>query len=458
VQMGEEVHAEMQPLSQVEDFDHAALKQPTRAAKRGPCCKVCGVSLLLILAWLVSLLIKHPNSDLWSREIMQSDIVEFLYYYLNAENRRTYDVVRKYYDAQRPLVLESARNFQALDYWVGDLHPTTYKMYYYDMVKLRFDSMLRRYLADPRSDDWLVEKDKCVMYSWFKRNRFPFSTTLREWHGLDLRLRGSAEHVADVIAADMRNVSGLGPVSYPCWFKFCHLTQGHSHSTKRVTDVDALNAGRSERQWLVDKWTERPTDFERPWAYAHDYLVSRIPPAIMLQANHPFDAEFKIMVVWGRAYIGYTNVHSENTHYWLFRDNTTREYTPELDSSHAAKIGEANSHWLFTEGHMEKIWRIAEGVTMAGGIDFLRIDFFLVRATGAVRLNENSLSSACNPVFRTECKFLSWAWAEPLVTREFQTFTTPLRTYELSVFDKVNPAPNLERVRTSLKGFMPMEG
>jgi hypothetical protein len=134
-------------------------------------------------------------------------------------------------------------------------------------------------------------------------------------------------------------------------------------------------------------------------------------------------------------------------------DNTTLRYTPELETSHAAEISGPNEHWLYTEGHMERIWRYAEGVTMAMGIDFLRIDFFLQRATGNIRLNENSLFSACSPTYRTECKFMGWAWAEPLVTREFLTYQTTLRTYELSLFDRVNPAPNLERARTRLKGW-----
>lgn len=59
-----------------------------------------------------------------------------------------------------------------------------------------------------------------------------------------------------------------------------------------------------------------------------------------------------------------------------------------------------------------------------------------------------------SPVFRSECKFFSWAWAEPLVTRDFQTYQTPLRTYELSIFDTVHPPPNLARAMPKLAGWV----
>ena len=64
------------------------------------------------------------------------------------------------------------------------------------------------------------------------------------------------------------------------------------------------------------------------------------------------------------------------------------------------------------------------------------------RATGKLILNENSLSNACG-YSSFECMLLSWAWGEPLVTREFQTYTTPVRTYELSLFgdERHEPLP-----------------
>ena len=59
-----------------------------------------------------------------------------------------------------------------------------------------------------------------------------------------------------------------------------------------------------------------------------------------------------------------------------------------------------------------------------------------------------------SPIFRSECKFLSWAWAEPLVTREFLRYSTPLRTYEYSIFDSVHPAPNRDRAMQKLDGWV----
>ena len=37
------------------------------------------------------------------------------------------------------------------------------------MITLRFSMMLRAWRADPRADDWRVEKDKCEMYRFLLR-------------------------------------------------------------------------------------------------------------------------------------------------------------------------------------------------------------------------------------------------------------------------------------------------
>jgi len=373
----------------------------------------------------------------------------------SSQHRKTVHATRSYYETQRPLVLESARRFQALNQWTMDMHLSTYKVDYYDLITVRTEMMLRRWLADPRNDDFLWEKDKCVMYSWFRRNGFPSSRILREYHDI----RGSAEHVTDVIFDDMRNLSGQSAfgshqVTYPLWMKCCHLTQGHAHSTHIVRAENNLDRASDSgvREWMESHWTARPDDHERLWAEAHDRLVATIPPGFLLQENQHFDAQFKVFVVWGRAYYGYAA--AEGRHFYLFRDNSTREYPVELFDEHAAVIHGPNEHWLFTEGHMEKIWRYAEGVALISGIEMIRIDFFLQRESGALILNENSLSSACNPVMREECKFLSWAWAEPLVTREFLPYSTVLRSYETSIYDRVNPPPNLGRAMSKLIGWV----
>jgi len=437
---------------------------PRHERKRccGKRCKVgCAAIWLLIGWWLVSLLIQYPNSDFWAKEIMQSETVETILYILSPANRRTYDAIKAYYDSQRPLILESARHFEANKAWVADMHLDGYKQYYYyDVVSLRTFMMERRWLADPRNDDFLWEKDKCVMYSWFRRNGFPFTEILREWHDI----RGTAEQAVDLVSTDMRNRSGhsqyaLGssPVTYPSFLKCCHITQGHLKSTHIVHNEAALEAASGEglREWMVSHWDQRPNDYGRAWTEPHDRLVATIPPGFLLQAAWPFDAEFKIYIAWGRAYWGYSIVWCDNgRHLHIFRDNTTREYTLALDSVHAAEIGRPNEHWLFTEGHMERIWRLAEGIALVSGIEMIRIDFFLNRMSGELRINENSLSSGCSPVFRSECKFFSWAWAEPLVTRDFQTYQTPLRTYELSIFDTVHPPPNLARAMPKLAGWV----
>lgn len=261
---------------------------PRHERKRccGKRCKVgCAAIWLLIGWWLVSLLIQYPNSDFWAKEIMQSETVETILYILSPANRRTYDAIKAYYDSQRPLILESARHFEANKAWVADMHLDGYKQYYYyDVVSLRTFMMERRWLADPRNDDFLWEKDKCVMYSWFRRNGFPFTEILREWHDI----RGTAEQAVDLVSTDMRNRSGhsqyaLGssPVTYPSFLKCCHITQGHLKSTHIVHNEAALEAASGEglREWMVSHWDQRPNDYgrTRSWLSNRAVLAPDVP-------------------------------------------------------------------------------------------------------------------------------------------------------------------------------------
>ena len=469
-----------------------------RLSNRARCCiracKLCCMGSFLLIAgcllWIISV---DPNPNNWGQIAMRTDVAETFLYLTSSQHRKTVHATRSYYETQRPLVLESARRFQALNQWTMDMHLSTYKVDYYDLITVRTEMMLRRWLADPRNDDFLWEKDKCVMYSWFRRNGFPSSRILREYHDI----RGSAEHVTDVIFDDMRNLSGPSAfgshqVTYPLWMKCCHLTQGHAHSTHIVRAENNLDRASDSgvREWMESHWTARPDDHERTHRadsqsdenplfalmlrvaaafggcqqhllhvafelqpehvlsmYArspsHHCSCARPPRArrplgrgarspgrdhpsrlfaarepafrcpvqgirrlgavravgvrTMFMVGHKMTHRFAVCSsLTSRAYYGYAA--AEGRHFYLFRDNSTREYPVELFDEHAAVIHGPNEHWLFTEGHMEKIWRYAEGVALISGIEMIRIDFFLQRESGALILNENSLSSACKCV------------------------------------------------------------
>ena len=242
-----------------------------RLSNRARCCiracKLCCMGSFLLIAgcllWIISV---DPNPNNWGQIAMRTDVAETFLYLTSSQHRKTVHATRSYYETQRPLVLESARRFQALNQWTMDMHLSTYKVDYYDLITVRTEMMLRRWLADPRNDDFLWEKDKCVMYSWFRRNGFPSSRILREYHDI----RGSAEHVTDVIFDDMRNLSGQSAfgshqVTYPLWMKCCHLTQGHAHSTHIVRAENNLDRASDSgvREWMESHWTARPDDHER---------------------------------------------------------------------------------------------------------------------------------------------------------------------------------------------------
>ena len=399
--------------------------------------------------------IYHPDRRLWGRQVAQSEALETLLWFVSPANRETQRLAHEYYLSQRPLILESARNFEALEYWTEDVRPSTMYLYWYDLISLRFDAMLKRYRADARADDFRIEKDKCEMYRFLEHNRLPIGRLYRRWENLGGPMgKGSLRDAGAVAKSILASLQGAehrhatnSTVRYPAFFKCCHLTQGHAHSTHMVKSESALG---STHGWMTEKLAFRATDWERPWAAAHDTLTDTLRPGIILQAASHFDIELKVVVVWGRAYLAFENGKED----LFFRDGSTRQYRGDSAYGvHAAKATHRSTHWLFTEGHLDRVWHLSEGLALLMGIDQVRFDIFVDRKRHRITVNENSLSSACNPVFRTECKFLSWAWAEPLVTRAFRTYRTPLRTYELRLDDLAHPPPNSERARAALAEF-----
>ena len=114
------------------------------------------------------------------------------------------------------------------------------------MITLRFSMMLRAWRADPRADDWRVEKDKCEMYRFFLRNHLPVMHIYRAWEGgepagcegplfADECAEASAAHVYEELlpghaGVGINGVATDDQITYPAVLKCCHLTQAPAHT------------------------------------------------------------------------------------------------------------------------------------------------------------------------------------------------------------------------------------
>merc|ERR1712196_454114 len=133
-----------------------------------------------------------------------------------------------------------------------------------------------------------------------------------------------------------------------------------------------------------------------------------------IQSGFAHDAELKVAVLWGRAYIGYV-IGTEGI---VLRDETYEQggrsnfYGISLPTP-IVEIPELA--WLVKEGHLAKVWDLAEKVALMIGIDFIRIDIFVRKGVASMpEVNEISLNSGqpCH----MHSSFVSRLWAEPHVT------------------------------------------
>ena len=188
---------------------------------------------------------------------------------------------------------------------------------------------------------------------------------------------------------------------------------------------------------------------------AHNTLTNTIEPGLLLQAAFPSShddyedrsrvIELKVYTVWGRALMA---SHHE---FLYFRDGTVDAYIPPSSTWHASRPARHNL-WIRDEGHLDRLWPVAEGVAALMGIDQLRLDFFIHRGSSRFVINENSLSSARSPVQPYAYRYMSHLWAEGHKLKWYKgTFATPKRTYELSVHEP--PYPNKARVDRDLGNY-----
>ncbi|CAE8734312.1 unnamed protein product [Polarella glacialis] len=341
---------------------------------------------------------------------------------------------QKYYEEQRPIVEQAAKNFDLHGYWDG-MAEVPLDTSLIDLLALRV-TIMKSKMDNEGREDFRIEKDKCDMLQFLKRNDFPIPQVFGVWR----------DTPANFVEEFLSKQAVPSNASWPVFLKSCHLTQGVEDSVRKLPSREAMTTQRSElTRYVEQKWNRHAVDVDRSFARDGNALTGVLQPGVALQANYPSPNEFKIVVLWGRAYLAY-DIENEGV---VLRDGTfeqgsrARPYgtglpTPITEIPHMA--------WLIEEGHLERMWRLAEVTALAIGIDQIRIDVFIRKGEPeAINVNEISLSSGQPNHMHTE--FMAKLWVEPHVRRWPRSFpaTTPVHLMDFASGEIPNQKAVLEQ-------------
>jgi len=236
----------------------------------------------------------------------------------------------------------------------------------------------------------------------------------------------------------------LGGSRFPVFLKSCHLTQGSSKGTIPVKSLAYLrDSWASIERWISYKWQYRSDDWERPWAADMNKLTDVLPPGLLVQG--PFDIpdgpgtqfmELKVEVLYGRAYLAVANEPYKGT--ILTRDGNIEVY-PSLrrQITNAAVLNPEETKWVQEEGHLPKVWSLAERAAKIMGVDEVRIDIFIRRGDpSGLAINENSLSSGMG--YRMHFSFLAQIWAEGHLKQWYSVYDNNIPVYAQTKDDSPN--------------------
>ena len=163
--------------------------------------------------------------------------------------------------------------------------------------------------------------------------------------------------------------------------------------------------------WVSEKWTMKANDWTRPWHESSNALTDVAPPGVFLQAparssqnlrtGKSYFIETKVEVLWGKAYLAILYPEGlDHVEPLVTRPNGTWHaevfdgYPAVLAAISVPMATDAWYQWIFTEGHMDCAWHLAERTATLMGADQVRLDIFLARNhPGECSLNENSISS-----------------------------------------------------------------
>jgi len=150
----------------------------------------------------------------------------------------------------------------------------------------------------------------------------------------------------------------------------------------------------------------------------------------------------KVECFWGRAYLASVNFGRDTI---ILRDGSIELYPTWWQSKVNAHTESPYNTWIREEGHLDKVWKLAETAAKIMGIDQVRIDIFITKGDpDAIAINENSISSGMG--YRSHFEFMPKIWAQGHVEKWFKKYEGPgkdLPVYQLSYPDKTCPNQGL---------------
>eukprot|EP00468_Gymnochlora_sp_CCMP2014_P015275 CAMPEP_0167770420 /NCGR_PEP_ID=MMETSP0110_2-20121227/17920_1 /TAXON_ID=629695 /ORGANISM="Gymnochlora sp., Strain CCMP2014" /LENGTH=339 /DNA_ID=CAMNT_0007659617 /DNA_START=350 /DNA_END=1366 /DNA_ORIENTATION=- len=320
-------------------------------------------------------------------------------------------------------------------YWARSQKGLTGGETWQDMVVGRVSSMSEQ-LRQQSRDDFKVEKDKCEMYGFFERNNIPFVPLVGMWDTKEglveylEKMRDSKEHQEKYV--------------FPLWLKSCHLTQGDDAGRIRITKKDLADEKKFREVvgWIRLKWAQKPNDDARAWSDDAKIILHSLKPRFLIQQSFkgPYGdsvgfpksapVELKVEVIWGRAYLA--NICDYEA--YALRDGTIERWDTSIFSKVAhvpltSDEDNKNVLWLKKEGHLEKVYKLAEQVCKAMHADQVRVDIFVRPGdNSAVMVNEISISPGA--LYKWHAQFMATAWRTGHTTHAYTLLKSEKKVYE----------------------------
>jgi len=347
--------------------------------------------------------------------------------FLNSASAANYQKAQAYYQQQLPLfskaIEENPLHFNVMDPRYRASVPPGGSASYYDLVKLRAESLLQLY-KEKKWDGFRIEKSKCDMARFIELNKIPMSPVLGYWDSTEALLKELPETLQ------------YSKVILKC----CHLTAGSAASTRMITrdklkDPEYM---KELHEWMDQKWDFRVVDWHRTWHVPMDQMTDHVPKGFMVQRLHPFTTEVKCQTLFGRVYmlVVHGGQGSPSGGVWYHGAKHFEVYGGGTDTLlNIAHEDTTDYQWIIDEGHIPRILWLAELTAKATGLDELRVDIFLTQGNpDAAVINENSISSGLD--MRVHFPFYSKMWAQGLHHPKLSERPTKKQLYEQTAFDE----------------------
>jgi len=353
----------------------------------------------------------------------------------------------KYYLEQRPLFFQNTSDFTLRRSWSAIGYPSA-DATWEELLTFRVQRMAEL-LERENTLDFLIEKDKCYMYDFFKSQAIPYVDILSFSSNIDAVI-GS---VRALLASDLNTTAAAAPYppstsaisrdmakklraasqgaaaggrlatpsSREVYIKACHLTQGSDNGTLRVIMSEATDSTMEEvSEWVRTKFRQKPSDFWRPWSKEMNKLLAVIRPGVMIQRAFdgpngdaigllPKPIEAKVEVLWGRAYLAFLHDYKV----FALRNGQLEKYQGISGNVQHIPVFPQELAWVADEQHdyLTPVFELAELVARRVGIEQIRVDIF-IRPGQPKSPVVNEISLASGVLYRFHAPYLARLWVE----------------------------------------------